>query len=135
MSKLQGGCACGDIRFDCADEPNVTAVCHCPDCQKLCGTAFSIVVGINSDSLVVEGEPNVFETIGQSGQAVERNFCGKCGSPLYSVVHSMPGTTFLKAGTLDDTSWLDPTIEFFCETAQPWLKKDDKRVKFPLMPE
>jgi len=135
MSKLQGGCMCGDITYDCAEEPAVTAVCHCLDCQKQTGTAFSVIIGISSDSLVVEGTPNVYETMGQSGQPVERHFCGNCGSPLYSIVHSMPGTAFLKAGTLDDTSWVEPSVEFFCEDAQEWIEQDDNRSKFAAMPE
>ena len=126
---------CGDVQYDSTEEPAVTGVCHCPDCQKQTGTAFSVIVGLSSDSLIVEGATTVYETMGQSGQPVERHFCGNCGSPLYSVVHSMPGTTFLKAGTLDDTSWLEPAVEFFCETSQAWLEQDDERTKFPLMPE
>ena len=28
------------------------------------------------------------------------------------------------AGTLENTSWLNPTMEVWCETAQPWIEID-----------
>ena len=31
------------------------------------------------------------------------------------------------AGTLDDASWLNPTVEVWCSTAQPWIKLDQSR--------
>ena len=39
----------------------------------------------------------------------------------------MPALEFIKAGTLDDTSWLAPTMELWCETAQAWLNPDASR--------
>jgi hypothetical protein len=43
------------------------------------------------------------------------------GSPIISEVDAMPGLAFIKAGTLDDTKWLKPTMELFCSSAQPWV--------------
>ena len=34
MPKLEGGCLCGAVRYTSEAEPALTAVCHCPDCQK-----------------------------------------------------------------------------------------------------
>ena len=46
----------------------------------------------------------------------------------------MPTLEFIKAGTLDDTSWLQPTMEIWCETAQPWLAADPARQRLPRNP-
>ncbi len=46
----------------------------------------------------------------------------------------MPELTFIKAGTLDDTSWLRPTMEIWCETAQPWVAIDSSRVRMKRNP-
>jgi len=43
----------------------------------------------------------------------------------------MPGVLFIKAGTLDDTSWLNPELEFFCNSAQAWVGSDEQRRKLP----
>ena len=63
-------------------------------------------------------------TSAESGQPVQRLFCGNCGSPIVSYSDGLPGVAFIKAGTLEDTSWLKPTMEIWCETAQPWVPID-----------
>lgn len=118
---MKGGCLCGKIRFESEFQPSMTAVCHCPDCQKQTGTSFSIVVAMPLEELRLEGELSIYSTSGDSGAKVHRHFCNSCGSPIYSLPDAMPGMIFLKAGTLDDTGWLAPNFEMFCDTAQPWV--------------
>jgi hypothetical protein len=36
-----------------------------------------------------------------------------------------------KAGTLDDRSWLQPTLELYCDSAQQWFPENDQRQRFP----
>ena len=101
------------------------AICHCKNCQKQTSTSFSIVVAVPKGSLNIEGELSAYNDQGSSGQAVIRKFCGKCGSPILSDVAALPAMDFLKAGTLDDTSWLKPEAQLWCDSAQSWLKLDD----------
>ena len=43
-----------------------------------------------------------------------------------------PDLAFIKAGTLDDTSWLEPEMEIWCESAQKWVTFDEEnRGQFP----
>jgi hypothetical protein len=46
----------------------------------------------------------------------------------------MPDVTFIKAGTLDDTSWLAPSMEVYCDSAQPWVGLSGEMKRFPKMP-
>ena len=46
MSKIVGGCLCGKVRYASTADPVMTAVCHCKDCQKQAGTAFSVIVAV-----------------------------------------------------------------------------------------
>jgi hypothetical protein len=39
--KKTGGCLCGQIRYETKAEPMMTGVCHCKNCQKQGGSAFS----------------------------------------------------------------------------------------------
>ena len=39
MSKLSGGCLCGNIRYKILKEPLLAYTCHCRFCQKDTGTA------------------------------------------------------------------------------------------------
>ena len=125
MSQIVGGCLCGNIRYTCEAEPMMMAICHCKNCQKQTSTSFSILVAVPKGSLNIGGELSAYNDQGSSGQAVIRKFCGKCGSPILSDVAALPTMDFLKAGTLDDTSWLKPEAQLWCDSAQSWLKLDD----------
>jgi hypothetical protein len=46
----------------------------------------------------------------------------------------MPDLTFIKAGTLDDTSWLDPKMHVYCDSAQRWTPIPEDSQKFAKMP-
>ncbi len=124
MSKIVGGCLCGSIRYSCDADPLMMAVCHCKNCQKQTSSAFSVLVAVPKGALRIEGSLSAFHDKGTSGQAVIRKFCGKCGSPILSEVEAMPTMDFLKAGTLDDTSWLKPEAQLWCDSVQSWLTLD-----------
>lgn len=122
MTKVSGACLCGAVQYECAAEPAMTAICHCENCQKQTGTSFSLIVAVPEDAVTIENDETLktFNDAGESGQAVRRRFCGACGSPIMSLVASVPGMAFIKAGTLHDRSWLKPTMHIWCDTAQPW---------------
>jgi hypothetical protein len=130
MAKLSGGCLCGKVRYSTSAEPVFTAICHCKNCQKQAGTAYSVVTAFPRDTLSIEGTLKAYRDTGDSGQPVHRNFCPDCGSPITSEVSAMPDLVFLKAGTLDDTSRLKPTMEIYCSSAQPWVASGGDRQKF-----
>ena len=135
MSDLKGSCMCGQISYDSNAEPVMTAVCHCLDCQKQTGTSFSIVVGVPENELQVSGKPSIYSTTGDSGKTVNRHFCGDCGSPIYSQADMLPGVLLLKAGTLEDTSWLSPELEIWCDSRQNWLQLEGDWDKTPSNPQ
>ena len=119
---LTGRCLCGGVTYRADADPVAQAVCHCTDCQRQTSSPFSVIVGVPRDALAIEGETLAsFTTTGTDhGGATERHFCSGCGSPLYSVSAAMPQLAFLKAGSLDDASWIEPAIEVWTGSAQPW---------------
>jgi hypothetical protein len=134
MSKLDGHCLCGSITYECDAEPLITAICHCTDCQRASASAFSVVVGVPRDELTIHGEMKMYETVGEDrGAEAHRYFCGKCGSPIISVLADADDVAWIKAGTLDDASWLEPELEAWTDSAQPWarLPERDDRGYFP----
>ena len=117
---------CGNVRYRSDAQPVMTAVCHCSHCQTQTSSAFSILVAVPKGSLQIEGEPlAAYETQGESGQPITRKFCPNCGSPVTSDVTVTPDLEWIKAGTLDDTSWLQPQVHWWCDSAQPWVKIDE----------
>ena len=134
MVEMTGGCLCGQVRYSATADPAFVGVCHCAKCQKQTGTAFSVVVGIPKSAMSIQGKLKIFHDTGDSGQAVERTFCPECGSPISTDAAVMPGITLIKAGTLDDTSWLDPKIHVYCDSKERWTPIPDGSQKFGKMP-
>lgn len=122
---MTGQCLCGNVSYKIDAEPLMTGVCHCKNCQRQAGSAFSILIAVPKPAVSVTGELKVYEDTADSGQPVYRQFCPNCGSPLFSLVPGAPDMTFVKAGTLDDTSGLKPQSNFWCDSAMNWVEIDE----------
>ena len=134
MAQIVGGCLCGQVRYSGTADPMFTGVCHCKDCQKETGAAFNIVVAVPQAALTIQGSPKTYAHKGDSGKEVVAKFCANCGSTILSEPEVLPGVSIVRAGTLDDTSWLKPTMEIFCDSAQPWVELGGGMQRFPKMP-
>ena len=65
-------------------------------------------------------EYKVYSVIGYDGTNVHRGFCPECGSPVISYVTEQPGLRFIKAGSLDDSSWLEIKSSYWKISACQW---------------
>ncbi|MCB2051988.1 MAG: GFA family protein [Novosphingobium sp.] len=120
-AKATGSCLCGAVHYTLEAAPVGTFACHCKDCQRQSGTAFSVIMGVPESGVKVEGEPATYLGRGDSGNAVQRKFCGKCGSPLFSIVEATPGVLWIKTGTIDDTHSLNPQAHIWVKSKQCWV--------------
>ena len=134
MREMAGGCLCGQVRYSANADPVYVLVCHCKNCQRQTGTAFSVLVGIPNTAMSIQGQLKTFHDTGDSGLRLERNFCPECGSPIFTDVAAMPGVAFIKAGTLDDTSWLDPKMHIYCDSKEQWTPMPVGVQEFAKMP-
>ena len=133
MAKVEGGCLCGNIRYKSEADPLVTVLCNCINCQKLSGGAYSLNVVLPKGSLDIQGDMTTYVDTGDSGQTLDRNFCARCGSAISSEPSAMDTITVLKAGTLDDTSWVRPVMEIYCDSAQQWTREHVEMESHPKM--
>ena len=119
---ITGRCLCGGVTYSADLEPVSQAVCHCTDCQRQTGNPFSVIVGVPRAGFNVEGSTLAsFATTGEDhGGDTQRHFCSACGSPVFSIAAVAPELAFIKAGSLDDASWLAPAVEVWTSSAQPW---------------
>ena len=134
VAPFEGGCLCGAVRYESASEPLAVMECHCRDCQYASGGASSVAVVIPAGAFkLTKGTPKRFGSKGDSGADVYRSFCGDCGSPLFS---EPPGGTIMvvKAGSLDDPSWLKIGGALYVSSAQPWAHIDRSLPAFDKMP-
>ena len=135
MPEIKGSCLCGQLRYSATAEPIFTGVCHCTDCQKESGAAFNIVVAVPQSAVSIQGSPKSYATKGDSGKANVRKLCPNCGSTILSEPEAMAGASIIRAGTLDDPSWLKPTMEIYCDSAQPWVELGGGMKRFGKMPQ
>jgi hypothetical protein len=122
---------CSTLRYAVAGDPLNTAICHCKGCQRQTGSAFSIVVAVPRGSLSMDGSVATYEITGDNGAITRRYFCAKCGSPIAIDPATIPAVTFLSVGTLDETSWVKPQAQLWCESAQSWVHLSDETRNFP----
>ena len=125
MERFEGGCLCGQVRYVIEGDPAASMVCHCSHCQKQSGSAFSTIIGVPENQVSISGEPVTYRDNGESGRSVERQFCGTCGSPLFSRVEVSPGMLWVKAGTLDDPSGYQPSAHIWTRSKQCWVDTGD----------
>ncbi len=134
MANMTGGCLCGQARYTISADPAFTGICHCTHCQKQSGSAFSVVLGVPSAAVSVNGNTTTYVGTGDTGKSVIARFCPVCGSTLVSEPEAMAGMAIIRAGTLDDTSALKPTMEIYCDSKQPWVALAGGLQSFPKMP-
>ena len=122
MAHIEGGCLCGKVRYTISAEPVATALCHCKHCQKHTGSAFAALLAVPSNALNIDKSSlKFYGDKGDSGHYVKRGFCPECGSGVMSEVEVTPGLEWLRAGSLDDSSWYKPGINIWCASAQHWV--------------
>lgn len=122
-----GGCLCGAVRYEVDWPLLATVVCHCRNCQKQAGSALSVVGVLRRGGLRITGDLTTYQDQGSSGQPVFRKFCGTCGSPVVTDTQDAEaqGMIFIKAGTLDETADLLPTLHYWKSSAQGWFTFPD----------
>lgn len=119
----EGGCACGALRYALQTRPILVHACHCLNCQRLTGGAFAVNAVIEKNQLVLlAGKPTACELKGGSGQRQDVYFCATCGTHLWNEYHVFPGNTwFVRVGTFDDPTLLQPDVHIFTRSKQPWV--------------
>ncbi len=125
MTKLPlvGGCSCGALRYEVSAPPLMVYNCHCANCQKTSGSAFNVSATIPEAGFAfTKGEPKVIEWPSDAGTTRTGFLCGACGSRIVQGSRPSRGVLSLRAGTLDDTSWVRPVGDIWTRSAQPWVQ-------------
>lgn len=119
---LTGGCHCGGLRYEIAAAPLTIYNCHCANCQKITGSAFVVAAAVPEAAFsFVKGEPKRCEWTSDAGNLRYGMFCGDCGGRIAHGASPSGGVLSLRAGTLDDTSWVEPVGDIWTKSAQGWV--------------
>ena len=127
---FEGGCLCRAIRYRCTAEPMAVINCYCRDCQYASGGVGATAAIVSADAVEVQGSPASYDLTAESGATVSRLFCRACGSPVFARNSTGPALLAIKAGSLDDSSWLAPGAEVWTRSAPAWARLDSTLPSF-----
>src|SRR5437773_5887190 len=93
---LEGGCACGAVRYRLASEPLFVHCCHCLNCQRQTGSAFVINLLIEGDRVeLLSGDPQPVDVPRDDGSAQRVYRCPSCQVADCSE-HGTPAVRFVR---------------------------------------
>ena len=117
--KIEGGCYCGQVRYEAEGEPTLRGQCFCRECQYISGGDSVLVMGMPEAGFrFTKGAPRAFRR-SDIPKPVTREFCPDCGTHL--TTRAMPGMVMIKIGTLDDpTLFGAPQMAIYICDKQPY---------------
>ena len=116
----EGGCLCGAVRFKAEGEPLNVRICHCRNCQKAMGSPFFARALFDQRSLKVKGDTAHYP----SSEALERVFCKRCGTRMFS--RRTNGTVVgVALAAFDDRNAFQPTEHIWLSSKMDWVRIDD----------
>ncbi|HEX4736279.1 MAG TPA: GFA family protein [Allosphingosinicella sp.] len=121
---LEGGCACGAVRYRLNSAPMFVHCCHCTSCQTETGSAFVINALIESDRVeTLAGAPEPVMTPSESGRGQQVWRCPSCRVALWSNYGGAKDILrFVRVGTLDQPGALPPDIHIYTRSKLPWVR-------------
>jgi hypothetical protein len=132
---LTGGCTCEAIRYEVSAMPLIVYACHCTECQRWTGSAFGLSMPVMASSFrLISGKPKAYRCVGNSGVENTYWFCGDCGGRAFGQRAIRPDVVIVRAGTLDDTSWVRPNAHVFLQSAQAWERVPNNMECFEILP-
>jgi len=130
----QGGCACGDVRYQLASSPLFVHACHCTLCQRQSGSAFALNAMIEADRVVLisgQTEEILVPTGSGKGQKVSR--CPSCRVAVWSVYNGAGDLfRFVRVGSLDEPDRCPPDIHIHTASQQSWFVLPADSVSVPV---
>ncbi|KAF2622378.1 hypothetical protein BU25DRAFT_211743 [Macroventuria anomochaeta] len=138
-TSLSSTCLCKSIRVTINDNELFTRprghLCHCANCRKVSGSYVSSNLAIEREKVVVDDPKGVmkkyidWET--NSGNKVERFFCGTCGNPIMSLPDVLPTLVIVKMGMFPRIP--QPECESFALHRHPWQGKHEGLTQFEIV--
>jgi hypothetical protein len=125
---LEGGCACGAVRYAVAGQPFHASLCHCIDCRRALGASpvawFSVRPG---EFRLLRGRMQEH----RSSPPVLRGFCAECGTSLTFRAETSPDEIDIATATLDDPRSTPPGLHLWTSQALPWALAEDGLPRCP----
>lgn len=113
-------CACGALSATCRGNPVRVSICHCLDCKRRSGSAFSYNATYAAAQVSTRGEHGTYRRTGDEGRWADFHFCGRCGTTVFYEIEARPGMVTVPAGGFADMGFPEPTVEVYGERRPDW---------------
>jgi hypothetical protein len=125
----EGGCLCGQVRFQARGTPTNVRICHCRFCQKAMASPFFARALYPLDRITVTGRTARHP----SSPELWRVFCPDCGTRLMA---ERPGArrAGIAVALFDNPGELKPDCHFFVSSKIPWVEINDGLPQYPDWP-
>src|SRR5690242_8739398 len=128
---LEGGCACGAVRYRLGSAPLFVHCCHCRDCQRQTGSAFVLNALIEADRVaLLSGDPQSIGVPTDSGRPHRIFRCPACQTAVWSEYGGRTEIRFVRVGTLDDPIALVPDVHIYTRSKLPWVALPEGALAF-----
>jgi len=132
---VEGGCQCGAVRYRLNASPKSVYNCHCKDCQRFSGAAWSMSMVTSASNVEqLSGALAIYEKVSDSGRVVLMKFCAHCHGWLWNVPQAAPDMMVLRAGSLDNLDWAQPVGNIWTDSKAAWVKIDPDMVNMSGQP-
>lgn len=124
-----GHCLCGDIRFQYDGPLGPVALCHCSQCRRSHGSAFSVSAPVQKVHFqLLSGQDRICEYESSPGRY--RAFCSRCGSPVYSRSDAIPGILRLRISLICEPLEKRPAQHNYVGSKADWFEISDHLPQF-----
>lgn len=134
MTVRVASCHCGALEVECRGEPRKVSLCHCRQCQRRTGSAFSVAVFYAREQVAVRGVTASFARPSASGFDVDFRFCPSCGTNLFWYPARMPALVGVAFGGFADPDFPMPDQAVWAEEGHDWLGLPGSVVSFARNP-
>ena len=123
VTRHEGGCACGAVRYEVRGEPQICQICHCRFCQRRTGSAFGMVAYFDERnvSILLGGLTEREHRSDETGRWLRMQFCPQCGTTVTHTVQIRPGLRAISVGTLDDPEWPRIQRHIWVQSKRSWV--------------
>ncbi len=129
---MKGRCFCGSVRYELTSQPQDSYYCHCRDCQYLSGSPFHVLGIVERGSIdIVSGELSKYKHSAQDGSGMTREFCTKCGTPLFITSTRFEDIQMFTVNTLDEPESVKPSFEIWTNSKVSWANIQPGINSFP----
>lgn len=131
---VEGGCQCGAVRYRLKASPLSVYNCHCKDCHRFSGAAWSMSMPVRSDDIEhLSGALDRYDRAADSGRTIAMLFCANCHTWLWNEPPT-PGLMVVRAGSLDSLDWAVPIGNIWTDSKAAWAAIDPNQTNFPGQP-